>query len=160
MDIQQLDKMCADALISRLKDEYYAAMFYKAGKQYADLNSYDIMAKYCDTEFHDELAHAKRIEEYLNGWDIEFSVGQVGASFAVTSVSDFLQKKYEIEYNLLMAYSDDYKRLSDYPDVQEFISTYLKIQSDSVIDSANQLRKIKGIAGEFELRMLEKELFN
>lgn len=145
---------------ARLNDEWFAVNMYQAMSMYFEQNGYMIAAKWAKKESEEEIEHAERLQGHLVGWNTIPSREPQQMNFEFSSVKDVLQQAYEVEYNLYLAYSDDYKNLSEYPSCQIFISKFIKIQQESVIGLSDKLNMLAGVETEFEYRQMESIIFN
>jgi bacterioferritin (cytochrome b1) len=149
-----------DRLTARINDEWKAVQFYQSAQiHFADMN-YDTIAAFCQAESADEIGHAKVLQDYMADYGVIVQRESPEMNYSFTDPKDFVNQAVELESALDDAYQDDYKALSDYPNVQNLLLQFLTIQTDSVREYLNKQRKLMTLTSEFEFRVLEKEIFS
>jgi ferritin len=147
-------------LTDRINDEWQAVQFYQAGAIWATANNFDLMHKFAYAESADEVEHATGIQDFLADLGMIAERKSQEMNFTFADYIDFVNQALDMEVKLTEAYEADYIAASDCPVVQEFLLKYLKIQRKAVIEYMDKQRKLKDILGEFELRMMESQIFS
>jgi ferritin len=156
----QIPQQSQKNLTSRLNDEWQAAQFYQAGAIWAGANNFDKMKEFAYAESSDEIEHAKGIQDFMADLGMIAERDGVYMNFTFTDYPNFIDQALVMETKLAEAYEADYISASDCPIVQEFLLKYIKIQRKAVIEYMDKQRKLKDISGEFELRMMETQIFS
>ena len=147
-------------ITARINDEWKAVQFYQSAQMAFARMNYDVIAAFCEGEMKDELSHAKRLQDYAADYGVIVNRSMSEMNYSFSNPKDFVNQALELESALDDAYQDDYKALSDEPNVQNFFLQYLTIQTDSVREYLNKQRKLMAINTEFEYRTLETTIFN
>jgi ferritin len=157
-----LDGEVERMLNSRLGDEYTAYYFYRNAANWCKNANYKKAAAFFDAEAAGELGHAQGIQDYLTQWNLIPAIPQVPTTQSFTGLVDIINKAYEIEYTLLMKYSDDQKNLLDKdPATFNFIQKYVDIQNGEVEEYSDYLNAFSLIDAnnKFEVLYIENQYF-
>jgi len=149
-------------LTPRLADEYKAFYYYRNASNWCANVGFELAAKYFAKESEDELGHAKRIEDFLVGWNVQPALPVGGSSQQFTALTEIIDGAYTIERELYIAYNNaSTKALATSPAVFNFLAQFTEIQTASVAEYSDMLNKLKGvdINSKFELLALEESIF-
>lgn len=145
MELKKLSDKVVAELSSFLTKEYTASRFYAYASSCFNEKGYKIASAYCFKESNEELEHAKKLQNYANDWNCELRMEQLGEPQETDGIVDFLQKAYELEYNLLGDYEQSCANSLDRGDIKlfSFYQKYVKIQEKSVAEYADKLNMVK-----------------
>jgi ferritin len=131
-------------LNERLGDEYAAYYFYRNVANWCKNANYKKAAVFFNSETEGELEHAQGIQDYLTQWNLMPVIPQVPTSQKFANLVDIINKAYELEYNLLMKYSDNQKEFdSTDPATFNFIQKYVDIQNGEVAEYSDFLNALQ-----------------
>jgi len=131
-------------LNERLGDEYAAYYFYRNAANWCKNANYKKAAVFFNSETEGELEHAQGIQDYLTQWNLMPAIPQVPTSQKFANLVDIINKAYELEYNLLMKYSDNQKELDlTDPATFNFIQKYVDIQNGEVAEYSDFLNALQ-----------------
>jgi ferritin len=131
-------------LNERLGDEYAAYYFYRNAANWCKNANYKKAAVFFNSETEGELEHAQGIQDYLTQWNLMPVIPQVPTSQKFANLVDIINKAYELEYNLLMKYSDNQKEFdSTDPATFNFIQKYVDIQNGEVAEYSDFLNALQ-----------------
>lgn len=121
--------------------------------------------KFFESESDGELEHYKKIRDFLNNCNLVIvSVKVYAISISISSLGDALQAYYDAEVALLNAYLDAYKQMdeSDPEDCasEPLILEFIKIQTDSVGEAADLLKRFEIATESKEILLFDRELGN
>jgi ferritin len=158
-----LNKEIVKLIIQRLADEYKAFYTYQAISNWANNVGFLKVGKYFHDESEDELKHALRIEGFLNGWNVIPELPVIEQpKLEFKTLIEAIELGYKLELALYTAYDDTCSEVFGMDTaVYNFLSEYLKIQTDSVAEYSDFLNILDGCdtADKFQMLMLEDKLF-
>lgn len=132
-------------LFDRINDEYTAHYFYRNVSNYCENVGFTNAAKFFKKESDDELVHARGLEDYLVGWNIQPELKPLKSPEKVSGLPDAIKKSYEIEYALYEEYESISKKIFQKDDLCtfDFLKEYRTIQRTSVAEYATLLNKLE-----------------
>lgn len=148
-----------DTLLPRLENEYIAFYFYKAASVWCYMRGFNIAGDYFEHESKDELKHAKVIQDFLSGWGCRFDFPKIEINEDFESLEDIINKSFDLEYNLYVAYSKSFSYIED-RSVYNLLTEFINIQTKSVADFRTLKDKIKNNQSEKNQQLLEKLIFS
>jgi ferritin len=151
-----------ETLNSRIGDEYIAYYFYRNAANWCNEKNYNKAGAFFDKEAEGELEHGKGLQEYLVQWNTIPAIPGVATKQEFASLVDIINKAYELEYNLLMKYSEDQKNFhSVHPATYNFIQKYVDIQNGEVAEYADLLNALEliDINSKLDVLFFEKNYF-
>lgn len=158
----QLRNEVEEALNQRLGDEYTAYYFYLNAMNWCINEGYVNAGSFFKAESENELQHALKLQTFLTDWNLVPRIPKVETQFNFESLVQVINKAYELEYNLLMAYSDNAKALI-VKDINAFgfIQQFIQIQNDSVKEFSDLLNVLRLIdhTDKYQLLYFENEYF-
>lgn len=151
-------------LVERLNDEFKAYYFYRSATNWCKNVGYFKAAEFFAKESEDELAHAKKIENYLTDWNVTPDLPMIDKPVLEFScICDVLDHSYEMEYDLYEAYEDTSMAIFKIGDlcVFDFLQFFRTAQKDAVAEYSDKLNMLEGVepGDKFQMLMLEKKLF-
>lgn len=164
MELNKLSPEVYELLINRLTNEYEAFYLYRAAANWCADKGYELAQKYFEGESTDELAHAKKIEDYLTGWNMIPNLPVIKPSVLVfANLADIINKGYNKEYDLYCLYEETSCVMMESGNVGvfNFLQEFVGIQTSSVAEYATFINKLEGIDvnDSFKMRMMEEVLF-
>lgn len=162
MKPHKLESNVVDMLHERHQDELDAFYFYRAASNWCKNVGFFKAAEFFAAESEDELAHAKKIENYLVDWNITPQLSEIPkAKVEFKSLVDVIDNAYKIEYELYEAYEQTSKEMFKI-DLCTFALTQelLAIQNKSVAEYSDKLNILEGVEPtKINLLLIEKNLF-
>ena len=155
---EDIEKMLND----RIGDEYTAYYFYINATNWCKNMNYKKAAEYFENEANSELEHAKNLQNYLTQWNLLPVIPQAPTTKNFNSLVDIVNSAYEMEYGLLVKYSEDQNStISSHPATFNFVQGYVNIQNESVAEYSDLLNAIMLINYEnkFEVLYFEQTYF-
>lgn len=130
-------------LEARIGDEYTAHYTYRNAANWCKNANYKKAAAYFEAEASSELEHAKSLQDYLTQWNIVPKIPAVSPVKNFTGLVHIIDDAYDMEYNLLMAYSDHQIDLIDmHPATYNFIQGFVDIQNEAVGEYSDLLNAL------------------
>ena len=130
-------------LESRIGDEYTAHYTYRNAANWCKNTNYKKAAAYFEAEAASELEHAKSLQDYLTQWNIIPKIPAVSPVKNFNSLMHIIDDAYDMEYNLLMSYSDHQIDLIDlHPATHNFIQGFVDIQNEAVGEYSDLLNAL------------------
>ena len=151
-----------ETLNSRIGDEYIAYYFYRNAANWCKEKNYNKAGAFFEKEAEAELEHGKGIQDYLVQWNTIPSIPGVSTKQDFSSLVDIINKAYELEYNLLIKYSENQKDFhSLHPATYNFIQKYVDIQNGEVAEYADLLNALEliDINSKLDVLFFEKNYF-
>ncbi len=149
-------------LNARLGDEYTAYFFYRNAANWCKNANYKKAAAFFNAEAEGELGHAQGIQDYLTQWNLIPAIPQVPTALNFGGLVEIINKAYDLEYNLLLKYSEDQKMLLDKdPATFNFIQKYVDIQNGEVEEYSDYLNALELVNpnNKFEVLYFEQTYF-
>ena len=144
MTPQVLDKKIVSLLEDRLKDEYKAHYHYQAASNWCKNLGYSGGEKFFLKESTDELAHARKLQDYLSDWNVIPNLTSIEKpKVDFKNLYELVCMSYELELDLYKKYnstSADVLPLD--PSVFTFLDDFREIQTSSVAEYATLINKM------------------
>jgi len=159
---RKLDAEVERMLNIRLGDEYTAYYFYQNAANWCKNANYKKAAAFFAAEAAAELGHAQGLQNYLTQWNLIPAIPQVNTTQSFSNLVDIINKAYELEYNLLLKYSEDQKMLLEKdPATFNFIQTYVDYQNAEVEEYSDYLNAFSLVDAnnKFEVLYIENQYF-
>ena len=122
-------------LTDRIKDEYTAHYFYKAASNWCNDVNYKKAAAFFENEASDELTHAKKIEDYMTGFNVIPQIPSANPKHTFSNLIEIIHEAYTMELNLMNAYNkDSHTVFADDITTFDFLTKLRKIQKDAVVE--------------------------
>jgi len=122
-------------LTDRIKDEYTAHYFYRAASNWCNDVNYKKAAAYFENEALDELVHAKKLQDYMTGFNIIPQIPSASPKHTFSNLIDIVHQAYTMELNLMNAYNkDSHTVFSDDITTFDFLQELREIQKNSVVE--------------------------
>jgi ferritin len=151
------------ALNERIGDEYAAHYFYRNAANWCKNANYKNATAYFEGEASSELDHAKGLQDYLTQWNLLPAIPAAPTQHSFKNLADIINKAYEIEYDLMVKYSDNQKEfLSAHPATFNFIQKYVDIQNEAVAEYSDLLNALNlvDINNRLDALYFENNYFN
>ena len=153
----------SSALNERIGDEYAAHYFYRNAANWCKNANYKNATAYFEAEASSELDHAKGLQDYLTQWNLLPAIPAAPTQYTFNNLADIVNKAYEIEYELMLKYSDNQKEfLAAHPATFNFIQKYVDIQNEAVAEYSDLLNALNlvDINNRLDVLYFEKNYFN
>ena len=151
------------ALNERIGDEYAAHYFYRNAANWCKNANYKNATAYFEGEASSELDHAKGLQDYLTQWNLLPAIPAAPTQHSFKNLADIINKAYEIEYDLMVKYSDNQKEfLAAHPATFNFIQKYVDIQNEAVAEYSDLLNALNlvDINSRLDVLYFENNYFN
>ena len=141
---RKLPDAVSAVLNERIGDEYTAYFFYRNAANWCKNVNYKKAAAFFESEAAGELEHSKGLQDYLTQWNLYPNIPAAPTTHIFSSLVDIINQAYELEYNLLMKYSDDQKAFeSIHPATFNFVMKYVDIQNGEVEEYSDLLNALQ-----------------
>tara|TARA_R110002126_G_scaffold68046_11_gene172168 strand:+ start:3916 stop:4407 length:492 start_codon:yes stop_codon:yes gene_type:complete len=157
-----LPKEIVAILLPRLQDEFNASYMYRAASNYCKGVGFEKAAEYFANESADELAHAKKIEDFLVDWNVEFSLPAITQTKPCKNLLEIIEMAYDVENKLYENYEEDSIKVFELGDICAFdlLQFFRGVQLKSVTEYSDMLNILEGVQPtKFNLLLLEDKLF-
>ena len=157
-----LDPEVIQLLIERIKDEYTAHYFYRNASNWCDDKGYLKAAAFFAAEAEAELTHAQKVQKYLVDWNALPVIAPVKMFPSYTSLIDIVNKAYDMEFNLLLAYNSTSQQIfSSCLSTFDFLQELRQGQVESVAEYATLLNAaaLVNVSNNFEVLYYEQTYF-
>jgi ferritin len=122
-------------LTDRIKDEYTAHYFYRAAANWCNDVNYKKAAAYFENEALDELVHAKKVEDYMTGFNVIPQIPSANPKHTFSNLIEIIHEAYTMELNLMNAYNkDSHTVFADDITTFDFLQELREIQKNSVVE--------------------------
>ena len=162
-DPNQLRSEVVSLLNKRIGDEYTAHYFYRSAANWCKDRNYKKAAAFFDHEADDELVHAKGLQNYITDWSVIPTIPTVTTNHKFNNLAEIIVQAYDMEYGLLMSYSDNSRIIFNLGDVATFVflQDYVKQNTTSTAEYADFINALQLINPEnnFELLYFENTYF-
>jgi ferritin len=151
------------ALNERIGDEYAAHYFYRNAANWCKNANYKNATAYFEGEASSELDHAKGLQDYLTQWNLLPAIPAAPTQHSFKNLADIINKAYEIEYDLMVKYSDNQKEfLAAHPATFNFIQKYVDTQNEAVAEYSDLLNALNlvDINNRLDVLYFENNYFN
>jgi ferritin len=161
---EQLSQEVVNLLLQRLQDEFNAFYFYRSATNWCQNKGFFKAASFFKAESEDELAHAKKIEDYIVDWNVTPTLPNILVpTLEFTDVVDIIEKAYDMEFSLYEGYEETSMKIFKVGDlcVFDFLQFYRTTQKEAVAEYSDKLNIVEGTNrdSKFEMLMLEENLF-
>lgn len=150
-------------LNDRLTDEYHSYFFYINAANWCKDKNYDKAATFFEGEAENELSHAKKMRDYLVGWNTKPTIKQVQTDYQYRDLLQVIEEAYDMEYGLLQKYNTTSGKVMGLGDFATFgfLGFYRDVQIDEVKEYSDYLNTLQLIDINNKLGVLrfEKEYF-
>jgi len=149
-------------LIERIGDEYTAHYFYRNASNWCGDKAYKKAEAYFAAEAANELEHAEKLQKYLVGWNVMPIIPPVNMVPQFANLIDIVNKSYDLEYQLLVAYNKNSSEAFNYDlNTFDFLQEFRTIQNDSVAEYADLLNaaQLVNVENNFEVLYFENQYF-
>jgi ferritin len=153
----------ATSLNERIGDEYAAHYFYRNAANWCKNANYKNATAYFEGEASSELDHAKGLQDYLTQWNLLPAIPAAPTQHSFKNLADVINKAYEIEYDLMVKYSENQKEfLAAHPATFNFIQKYVDIQNEAVAEYSDLLNALNlvDINNRLDVLYFENNYFN
>ena len=134
-NLYTLSEKTVKLLTERIKDEYTAHYFYRAAANWCNDVNYKKAAAFFENEAVDELTHAKKLEDYMTGFNIVPQIPSANPKHTFTGLIEIINEAYTMELNLMKAYNQDsHSVFADDITTFDFLHKLRKIQKDAVVE--------------------------
>lgn len=149
-------------LNQRLEDEYTAHYFYRNAANWCADKAYKKAAAFFAVEAETELQHAKLLQDFMVSWNVLPFIPPVKFLPAFENLIDIVNKAYEMEYNLFIAYNNDSLEVftTDLATF-DFLQQLRQVQNTSVAEYADLLNaaQLVNVSNNFEILYFENQYF-
>ena len=122
-------------LTERIKDEYGAHYFYRAAANWCNDVNYKKAAAFFENEALDELTHAKKLEDYMTGFNIVPQIPSANPKHTFTGLIEIVNEAYSMELALMKAYNQDsHTVFADDITTFDFLQELREIQKTAVVE--------------------------
>lgn len=122
-------------LTERIKDEYTAHYFYRAAANWCNDVNYKKAAAFFENEALDELTHAKKLEDYMTGFNIIPQIPSANPKHTFTGLIEIVHEAYSMELALMKAYNQDsHTVFADDITTFDFLTELREIQKGAVVE--------------------------
>jgi ferritin len=130
-------------LTDRIKDEYSAHYFYRSAANWCKNVNYKKAAEFFESEANSELDHAKKLQEYMDDWNVKPVIQSTETNHDFTNLVDIINGAYKMEYGLLQAYNQSSSSLfvSDLTTF-DFLTDFRDLQKQAVIEYSDLLNAL------------------
>jgi ferritin len=141
--LNDFSESISSSLNERIGDEYAAHYFYRNAANWCKNVNYKNATVYFEGEAASELDHAKGLQDYLTQWNLMPAIPTAPTQHSFKNLADIINKAYEIEYELMLKYSDNQKEfLNEHPATFNFIQKYVDIQNEAVAEYSDLLNAL------------------
>lgn len=159
---KKLNPEIVSLLTQRLGDEYTAHYFYRNATNWCADKGYKKAATFFANEADSELQHAKLIQDFMVSWNVIPFLPPVKMVPAFTNLVDVINKAYEMEYNLFIAYNNDSLEMFTVDLATfDFLQQLRQNQTTSVAEYADLLSaaQLINVSNNFEMMYFENQYF-
>lgn len=159
----KLDESVVSILVDRIKDEYTAHYFYRNAANWCADANYMKATKFFEEEANNELEHAKKLQDYITGWNVIPVIPPVDPKTAsFNNLVEIINGAYKMEYNLLVDYNESSSKLFNVDlTTFDFLQEFRTIQKDAVVEYSDLLNALNliNVNNKFEILYFEGKYF-
>jgi ferritin len=158
----KLNDKAVTILTDRIKDEYTAHYFYRSAANWCKNVNYKKAAAFFDAEADSELEHAKKLQEYMDDWNVKPSIPQTETNYNFNSLVDIINGAYKMEFSLLEMYNKSSSDLFvDDLTTFDFLKDFRELQKGAVIEYSDLLNALLLVDSndKFQLLYFEQTYF-
>lgn len=139
----KLSEKVIDILTERIKDEYTAHYFYRSAANWCKNVNYKKAAAFFDAEADSELEHSKKLQEYLDDWNVKPVIQKTETNHEFENLVDIINGAYQMEYDLLKAYNQSSSLVfTDDLTTFDFLQEFRELQKSAVIEYSDLLNAL------------------
>lgn len=144
MNLIKLPNSIVNLLQKRVLDEKTAEYFYQSAANWCRLKGYAGGEKYFNNESSQEKTHYQKLIDYLADWNIQPILPNINEPQQdFTSLQDILERAYQMEYDLMLAYQDISTTIfTSHLVTFDFLTFYRNTQNESVAEYSTLLNKL------------------
>lgn len=150
-------------LNSRLADEYHAYFFYVNAADWCRDENFDKAADFFEGEANKELEHAKKMRDFLVGWNIKPIIKQVPTDYQYRDLLQIIEEAYDMEYDLLQKYNISSGKVMGLGDFAtfDFLGYFRQTKIEEVKEYADFINALQliNISNKLDVLYFEKEYF-
>ncbi len=150
-------------LNQRLEDEYVAHYFYTNAANWCTDKGYKKAATFFNSEALSELKHAKILQDFMVSWNVVPFLPPVKIVPAFTNLIDIISRAYEMEYKLLVNYTNDSLEIFTVDLITfDFLQQFRQFQNKSVAEYSDLLNaaQLVNVTNNFEVLYFENTYFS
>lgn len=137
---KKLSDVSVEILNNRIADEYTAHYFYRNAANWCNDAGYVKAGAFFEGEAEAELGHAKKLQEYLIGWNVKPTMPSIKGDLDFDGLIDIVNKAYNLEYSLMEKYNEDsLEILNTDLTTFDFLQEFRTIQRGEVFEYADLL---------------------
>lgn len=158
----KLNEKAISILTDRIKDEYTAHYFYRSAANWCKNVNYKKAAEFFEAEANSELEHAKKLQEYMDDWNVKPNIPQTETNQEFSTLVDVVNGAYKMEYSLLEMYNKSSSELFvDDLTTFDFLQEFRQLQKDAVIEYSDLLNALLLVDSndKFQLLYFEQTYF-
>ncbi len=158
----KLSEKSISLLTDRIKDEYTAHFYYRSAANWCKNLNYKKAAEFFESESNSELDHAKKLQEYLDDWNIQPKIPQTETNHEFNSLVDIINGAYKMEFSLLENYNKSSSELFvEDLTTFDFLQYFRQLQKDAVIEYSDLLNALVLVDSndKFQLLYFEQTYF-
>ena len=162
MNPVKLNDKSVTILTDRIKDEYTAHYFYRSAANWCKNVNYKKAAEFFENESNSELEHAKKLQEYMDDWNIKPSIPQTETNHEFNNLVDIINGAYKMEYSLLEMYNRSSSELFvDDLTTFDFLQSFRQLQKEAVVEYSDLLNALLLVDSndKFQLLYFEQTYF-
>jgi len=157
-----LNAQIAKLINDRLTDEYFAHYSYQAISNYCYSVGFMKAGEYFKKESDDELVHARKLQEFLFGWNVIPDLPVIAKpKLEFKTLLEVIELAYKLEIDLYNAYNDICETIEEADSaVYQFLTFFLNVQTESVAAYSDMINLCEGVPSDkLNMLLLEKKLF-
>lgn len=162
MTPMKLNDASVSILTERIKDEYGAHYYYRSAANWCRGVNYKKAAEFFENEANSELDHAKKLQEYLDDWNLKPVIGQTETNHEFGSLVDIINGAYKMEFGLMESYNKNSSELfSEDLTTFDFLQEFRILQKSAVIEYSDLLNALVLVdsTDKFQLLYFEQTYF-
>ena len=162
MTPMKLNETSVSILTERIKDEYGAHYYYRSAANYCRGVNYKKAAEFFENEANSELEHAKKLQEYLDDWNVKPVISQTETNHEFSGLVDIINGAYKMEYGLMESYNKDSSELFTQDlTTFDFLQEFRTLQKEAVIEYSDLLNALVLVdsTDKFQLLYFEQTYF-
>lgn len=139
----KLSEQVTDLLSQRIKDEYTAHYFYRSAANWCKNVNYKKAAEFFENEASSELDHAKKLQEYMDDWNVKPVIEKTETNFEFENLIDIINNAYQMELGLLKLYNETSSQVftTDLTTF-DFLQDFRELQKSAVIEYSDLLNAL------------------
>ena len=139
----KLNEKSISILTDRIKDEYTAHYFYRSAANWCKNVNYKKATAFFDAEADSELEHAKKLQEYMDDWNVKPGIPQTETNHEFGNLVDIINGAYKMEYSLLEMYNKSSSELFvEDLTTFDFLKDFRELQKEAVIEYSDLLNAL------------------